>query len=240
MIVSHKHKYVFIQSPHTGCTAVGRELVDFYDGEPMLFKHAAYHDFLRAATPAMKQYFVFSTVRNPIDELVSFYYKLKSNHGEDFTRPERLKINGGWVTPRIIKRYQAVQDENLSFIDYLARFYRMPHVNWTVLDHKKFDYVMRYESLQDDFSVALNKLGIEQLRSIPVVNPTKKDNDDIISTLTAEELETLAWVIGPLLDYWDYPAVSDNNTTIPNKNKLAFDVMCLVKKTYWRYIRHLT
>jgi hypothetical protein len=238
MIVSHKNKYVFIQFPHTACTAVGRELVEYYDGEPMLFKHAAYHDYLRVATHDMKQYFVFSSIRNPVDELISFYFKLKTNHGEDFTDPERLKKNGGWVTPRILKRYKFIQENNADFSAYLSKFYKMPHVNWSILDHKKFDHIIRYENLQGDFSNVLKKLKINQMRPLPLVNPTKKGNSDLVSLLNDKEREQLSWVASPLMNYWDYPSLTNDIHHISFRNAIAFDIMCIVKVMYWRQIRH--
>ena len=78
MIVSETHKYAFIQFPHSGCTAIGRELVDHYGGEPVLWKHAMHHDFLRWAGNRADRFFLFSSIRDPMEEVVSVYHKLRS------------------------------------------------------------------------------------------------------------------------------------------------------------------
>lgn len=43
VIISHEHKYVFAELPHTGSTAVSRELRENYAGEKILGKHSTYY-----------------------------------------------------------------------------------------------------------------------------------------------------------------------------------------------------
>ena len=116
----------------------------------------------------------------------------------------------------------------------------MPHVNWSVLDHKNFDFIIRYEYLQEDFSEVLKMLNLEQVRPIPLINPTKKDDSDMLSSLTESELERLRWVAAPLMDYCNYPSLAGKKHNISFSNALAFKVMCFIKETYWRHVRHLT
>jgi hypothetical protein len=65
MIISHRHRYVFVEVPRTGSTAVSAELRENYDGHEILRKHASYRDFLRVASEEERGYFTFSAVRNP-------------------------------------------------------------------------------------------------------------------------------------------------------------------------------
>ena len=89
MIISSKHKYVFVELPRTGCTAVGKELISQYDGERILSKHGTNQDFLRIASDDEKRYFMFSGVRNPLDDAVSYCFKLKTDHHNRFTDSTR-------------------------------------------------------------------------------------------------------------------------------------------------------
>ena len=73
MIISHKNKYLFVELPHTATTAIIKEFREKYDGKRILRKHAFFHDFQKIANDDEK-YFVFSCVRNPMDEVVSIYY----------------------------------------------------------------------------------------------------------------------------------------------------------------------
>ena len=95
MIISRKHNYVFVEMPRTGCTAVGKELLSQYGGERILRKHSTYPDFLRIATDDEKRYFVFSGVRNPLDDAVSHYFKLKTDHHSRFSDPTRRRYRVG-------------------------------------------------------------------------------------------------------------------------------------------------
>lgn len=66
MVISDKYKYLFVELPHTGSTAISRELCEYYDGTQILSKHIFYHQFLKTATPKRKNYFVFSCIRKPL------------------------------------------------------------------------------------------------------------------------------------------------------------------------------
>ena len=87
MIISHKHKYLFVETQETACTAIAKELCENYDGKEILWKHARYRDFLRKASPKEKKYFVFTGLRNPLDFILSRYFKgktvTKSFHPKD-------------------------------------------------------------------------------------------------------------------------------------------------------------
>lgn len=50
MVISHKHKYLFIEFPLTGSTSVSKALIENYDGERILHKHSSYFDFCKVAT----------------------------------------------------------------------------------------------------------------------------------------------------------------------------------------------
>ena len=59
MIISHRHRYVFVELPRTGSSAVRRELRELYDGVPILHKHSTYDEFRRQASEDERGYFVF-------------------------------------------------------------------------------------------------------------------------------------------------------------------------------------
>ena len=91
MIISDKHRYLFVELPRTATTAIAKELRENYEGHSILYKHATYEDFLRIATDEQKKYFTFSCIRNPLDDVVSIYLKYRHNHGNSFTNPNNLK-----------------------------------------------------------------------------------------------------------------------------------------------------
>ena len=238
MIVSDRYKYVFIQYPHTGCTAVGRELVEYYGGRPVLKKHSAYHDFLRWRGPAGRDYFAFSAIRNPLDEIVSFYFKLKTDHRGDYSNPANRTENGGWVSPRLRRHFRFIHEGDADFVDSVTRFHPLPYVNWSVLAHKQLNAVMRYERLQEDFAAVLTSLGLPQVRPLPLVNPTDKGAVQPLAALDSAARRRLQWVFGPLMRYWEYNWPEGWGEPRPQLSAdLGFRLMRLVKTTYWLRIR---
>ena len=125
MIISHKHRYLFIQLPHTGSSSIAKELRKHYDGEPIHRKHTTYHRFLKTASPDEKAYFTFSGIRHPINEVISIYYKLKTNH-EGYDNPSFFSENGGFVTKRMRKRFRFVQDVKTDFERFFKKYYKLP------------------------------------------------------------------------------------------------------------------
>ena len=234
MILSEENNYVFVQYPHTGCTAVGGELVKYYGGTEILSKHAKWHDFLRRMKGRGREYYVFSSVRNPMDEVASLYFKLKHDH-EGYSRPENWRVNGGWLSWRGLRQFRYVHDQNASFDAYLRKFFVLPAVNWTILDHREFDYVMRFERLQEEFSTVLHHLGLQQVRSLPVANPTFKE--DPVSLFERESTRRLlVRAFHPLMAYWGYEF--PESWCVGSKpdpfNRLAFGLNCAIRTAYWR------
>ena len=130
MIISHKHRYVYAELPNTGSTASSQELREHYAGErvdevyPSIHKHAYYHPFERVATADEKTYFLFSGIRDPMDEAVNVFFRHRTNHQGRYTRT-RQTMNRG-LTSRQVERYRFASDEQVSFADFFRRYYRAP------------------------------------------------------------------------------------------------------------------
>jgi len=238
MIISHKHKYLFVAIPHTGSTAISRELCENYAGVPILRKHADYHEFLEIANAEEKTYFVFAGIRNPLDEAVSLYFKYKTTHRETYTNPKRLKKNGGHVTDVHLRKFNFIKNTNADFPTYFKKFYTLPYNNLISLSRKEFGFVIRFENLQDDFSQVLRLLRIEQKRPLPVVNKTTERRRDFLSYYTPEIYEQARRVFGPFMRKWEYdfpPEWGDN--AIPWSSQIQFYVLDPCKRFHWRHLK---
>lgn len=169
MIISHKYKYVFIELPRTGSTVIANELCRYYGGQTVLNTHATYRDFLKHY-PDLKHYYAFSSIRNPLDKTVSVYFKLKSYYKDNivFKRPGRQILNF-----YMKKRRNFVFKTNASFSDFFLKFYKKPYDDWSSLDHKRLDFIIKYESIDADFALLLSKLKITQKRHLPKKNVTE-------------------------------------------------------------------
>ena len=244
MIISHKYKYLFIELPLTASTAVSKELRENYDGSWTLYKHATYQDFLRKATPEEKEYFVFSGIRNPLDQAVSEYFKCKADHKNKFTDPRKLSRKMGWyqeiVKQKDLQRFRFVQKQGATFADYFLKFYKLPYSNWSVMDHHQFDFVIRFESLQEDFAQLLKLLKIEQKRPLPQHNKTVQKNlkESWSHFDTPELIARARRVFGPFMQEWEYTfPESWGSVPISWSHQKEYDFVTTFRIFYWKYLR---
>lgn len=240
MIISNHYKYIFVELPYTASTAIHEELCNYYYGESILWKHAKYHDFLKIATEEHKDYFVFSCIRNPLDVVVSTYTKCKINHKGKYTDPNKLKKNGGFISERMLKRFYFTQEEGIEFPDYLYRFSKIPYDNWSSLAHHKFDYVIRFEKLQEDFAEVLDQIGIQQERELPVINQTGTKEMDFWPYYKTENARKHSIrVFGPFMRKWGYEFPSDWEIPRVLFAELNFQLFSYIRKFYWRFGRQI-
>jgi hypothetical protein len=232
VIISDDHRYVFIQQPHTACTSIAAELREHYGGRPLLAKHATYGDFLRVATPEQKRYFVFSGIRNPLDEAVSLYFKFRTDHDQKYT----LAASQAKGNPVVQAAFLIAREGPEDFGRYLRRRFSRPFDNGTLIYHKRMDRIIRFEHLQEDFAATLAALGLEQVRPLPHVNPTDKRGNYL--DFYPEELRPHAVrIFGPFMRKWGYPLPPTWGQSIPTSAMLEFQVLGVVRYIVRRYLR---
>lgn len=236
MIISDKHKYVFIEVPHTGSTAISKELKEKYDGEEILYKHANYHEFLEVADQKQKEYFVFAGVRNPLDEAVSLYYKFLTDHKSNYTDPSKLLKNGGWVTERKVRIYNFVQATK-DFGKFLGKFYPRTYTSNANINKKYCDYIMRFENLDSDLTEALSKIKVDKARPLPIVNKTK-DRGDFTAYYTDKISKNAINIFGPFMKEWGYEVPEKWGNMQPSlKARVAYKYNKLGRFIYSKYVK---
>lgn len=225
MIISHEHKFVFIEIPHTGSHSISHELTELYGGKAIIRKHGNVSQFLKNAARDEKRYFKFATVRNPLDYMVTSYQKLKNNHKGQFTNPDKLIKNGGHITKTHLAQFEFVHNQNGSFKGYLERFYDSLYNNWFLVGNHHLNYVMKFENLQGEFAHVLKMIGVEQTRSLPHINPTanKKSYKDYYD----ESLKEIVLKnFGPFMQKWSYELPNGWGwDEIPLSSKLRFSLL---------------
>ena len=237
MVISHKHKYLFVELPRTGSTAISKELRRYYDGATFLRKHTTFLEFLKVASPEEKKYFVFSTIRNPLDDIVSLYFKYKTDHDKKYTDPVELNRRGPLVRYVDLLRFNSIQKNSLDFAVYFKRFHKIPYGNWSILSHKNFDFILHFENLQNDFARVLELLDIEAQRPLPVVNKTG-EKADFVSYYTPDIYGHARRVCGPFMKMWGYsfPAEWGDNS-VPLLSQVAFHFINPFRIAYWKHLR---
>jgi len=200
MILSHKHRFIFLCNGRTGTTSIERSLADLDEGRDYVFdaKHlfVAKHippAILRGCVPARvwDDYFKFVFVRNPYDWLVSQWqhnFKLRR-----IPRDARVKVDWAELTPdrkllvmgRPVEKLAATEVFSCDDIEFLYRFLKqnfkaLPYAPASlqssyVFDadgQKMVDFVGRYERLAEDYATILERLGLQ--RALPHLNITKR------------------------------------------------------------------
>ena len=239
MIISHEHRYVFIELPRTGSSTINHELRRNYGGEWMLGKHSNYQDFLRVATPDERTYFAFAGIRNPLDVTVSRYAQVQADARERFT--DRTKRAARTSLPEQIENrvFDWVQRNDATFEQFLLHWYWLPYDTWASVDHRRMDFVIRFESLADDFAEAIRRIGLEPKRRLPQRNVTvgrSRSLDDYYTSAAARR--RAAWVFGPYMREWGYSfPESWGPLDVPTWSEAELRVLRFYRGLYWRFLR---
>ena len=239
MIISHRHRYLFVEVPRTGSTAVSAELQEHYDGQPILRKHATLRDYLREAGGHASNYFVFSTVRNPLDVAVTRYVHLRENPRGHFTDPAEIAVRNS-IASRLERRvFRWLHRNDASFEEFLLRWYVVPYDTWTSLDHKRMDHVMRYESLADDFETLLGRVGIAPVRPLPARNVTPGKDPDFLRYYTPRAAQRARWVFGPYMEEWGYELPESwASRPVPATARVYLHFARWFRRLYWTNFRY--
>jgi hypothetical protein len=238
MIISHKFKYVFVEYPRTGTTAVSKELCQNYSGQRILRKHSTYQEFLKVASPEEKKYFVFTSVRNPLDDAVSHYFKLRTDHRERYTNRE--KVRNGKRLAEILDAYlfRYLQKKEMDFPTYFRKFYVIPYNTWSTISIKRYNYIMRFESLRDDFATVLKMLDIEPLRPLPERNVTGERKKEYWMYYTPEIIPRARRIFGPFMKQWGYEFPKEwGDQPISFWNQVEYEFFTLFRRVYWSVLR---
>ncbi len=238
MIISHNHKYLFIELPRTGSTAIARELRRNYDGVQILRKHSTFHDFMRIANDEEINYFKFSCIRNPLDDAVSRYFKLITNHRERFTDPIKRKKRRSIVERLETSLFNYVQKSGADFPTFFMKFYIFPYDNWASVCHTNLDFIIRFEKIQEDFDQALNLIGLEPVQPLPIHNKTSARNKNYNSYYTPRTIDRAKMVYGPFMEQWGYQFPPEwGETIVTSWSQFQFDILHFFRIFYWNHLR---
>lgn len=234
MIVSHEHRYVFVEVPRTGSSSISQELREMYGGIRVLAKHATYPEFARQATADERRYFVFAGVRNPLDDMVSQYFKLRTHHRKVTGREKRPHGRRlyAWLDGRM-SRY--LERTDADFSTWFLHYKVLPYDSIASVSRDRFDYVIRSEELAGDFARALGLIGLEARRPLPSHNPTSMRQRDYASYYTPAAVARARRVLGPHMRRWGYAFPDDWNLAPPSTlHEAEYIAVSALRRAYWR------
>lgn len=224
MILSHKHKFVFICNGKTATSSMEAVLEPYHEGEqfevnvPGLYagKHIPPAP-LKAllGTDIWNEYFTFCFVRNPWDWFVSQFFWNWKPGTVSFSdmlfspiyalrrykriRQRRKRIEGltQFTEADIIDTYNLLRTyRGIYQADSLFQYNYVHDSNGS----KIVDFVGRFESVEEDFQVAMDKIGINE--KLPHRNAT--DHKSYRSYYTKKTRCLIAEKYSIDVNYFDY------------------------------------
>lgn len=238
MVISHVHKYVFVELPRTGTTSIADALLEHCDGVRLLHKHAAYNEFVNTASPAEKKYFVFSCIRNPLDLAISDYFKHKTRYKKFLGRINEAKLLTRLVNAYRLRRINSAADPDTDFSSYFLRHYKLPYDNWSAVSHGYCDFVIRFEHLEEDFAKALKLIGIQEEIGLPRANKTSARQDAFLSLYNAEAIKRAKYVFGPFMKKWGYHFPAEwGESAVSWQAQKEYELVNVFRKLCWVHLK---
>lgn len=199
MIISHKHKFIFIKTYKTAGTSLEAYLSEFCGESDVLTpiyppveghrarNESGYYNHMPATEVREKldpeiwdSYFKFCVERNPWDKVLSFYWMEKSRNGGALTLDEFL------TRENIGVNWHLYTDENESS---------------TIVDR-----VLKYETLGQDLGQVFNNLGVPWSGSLKpkAKSEYRPDRSHYREVLTNEQAQLVARKFSKEIDWHCY------------------------------------
>jgi len=190
MIINKELKFIFVHVPKTAGNAVEVSL-------PKCDKSHRGEKHILLSDTKKRDYFAFGFVRNPWDRMVSLYHfrcqKDNQNHKFDQQRLidlgfEKCLLTGilGINTPPWDQPSLNMTNDAMTWLDGC-------------------DYIGRYESLQSDFDIISDRIGIER-KQLPHTNSSKhqdyreyysQEMIEYVAETHSRTIETFGYVFDP-------------------------------------------
>ena len=171
MMIDHKRKLIFVHIARTGGTSIETALVgkDWWLIDPQTKHNSAKNVRTIYGEDIWNEYTKFSVVRNPWDRIVSMW-------------------STNWW-------HQASElDEFCSFEFFLQNMKPHPHEKYDTLFYYKIlneemNYILRFETLQNNFTTMLNNIGSKDIR-LPHVE--KRQHEHYIDIYNEKEKQIVS------------------------------------------------
>ncbi len=183
MIISHRHRFVYVQVPQTGSTALGDWMIEHLDGLDVLRKHTTLAEARRVLGVHIEGYLVVASVRDSIDQFVSSFYKIVRDREAEGVEPGRSASRAA--------RTSWASSGAPTLDDYVTTFVRRVHAPAWVACIRRADLVIRYEQFDADVGEMARRLGVTDVPPVPVMNTTPRPDHNAAELLTPQNLARL-------------------------------------------------
>tara|TARA_A100001391_G_scaffold49606_2_gene29970 strand:+ start:6985 stop:7632 length:648 start_codon:yes stop_codon:yes gene_type:complete len=201
-MISHKHKFIFLHIPKCAGTSIGEKLNSHFDELWTYSGFKIHHDDL--TEDILKEYFVFTIVRNPWDRLYSQYKFRPWLNCEPFENTvynleEKFEAAYNKSVRNIPEHINPKLDTAYNRANWYDEFVHVPSqvefLNGKYNDNMKkisyIDYIGRFEDLDNSWKYICNKLNIEY-SELPHKNKSEYKELDYRKAYTSETKEFVA------------------------------------------------
>ena len=136
------------------------------------FKDPSHKKYLEVRDTIDKDAFLWTIVRNPYDRAVTMYYFMKQLIEEK--APDRIRNKHKIMMADDLNDYWAnyFTESDRNMLNYFFPQFEYVKDEFGAVSNK-FDYILKFETLQDDWSELQRRIEVPDL---PHRNPTKKPN----------------------------------------------------------------
>jgi chondroitin 4-sulfotransferase 11 len=183
-MVNHEYKFVFLHIPKTAGMSIGQTLFDLTGVDEIYEGFRIHHDDL--TEDILKEYYVFTFVRNPWDRFYS-QYKFREwlrKHPIEYVSQnlERLFIEEYNTNP--VGTPETAKQTRKQRSDFYAEFIHLTSQVGFLKGEKSdylnkipyIDYIGRFETLQKDFDFICKQIGLPQT-TLPYRNKSIRDEE---------------------------------------------------------------
>ena len=229
MLVSHKHKFIFIHVPTTGGSSIRKALSSFRDEERRMHKHYPLDENIKLYSDIawqgdLNDYYKFTIVRNPWHRLLSIWrYSTKGvawkgwpNHSSATPPSFKDFVYYAIQRSKMIKEHDLERPQPSRAID--QRFF---------LGNTKFNFIGRTESLAEDFKKICEEIGLTEIE-LPHMNRSTRAGKNKDCGLEMYDEEIVKALLGceifrKQLNYFGYSRLPEHPDKRPwfNRNSLT-------------------
>ena len=107
------------------------------------------------------------------------------------------------------------------------------------LSPENYNYIIRVENLQDDFSAVLDKIGISQVREVPRYNVSTKEEKDLDSYYPPHLRKKAVRILGPMMDFMGYTFPDHwEVSSSPVMSQLYFNSVRQLASFFWDHVNY--
>lgn len=177
LLINHSEKWAFLHIPKTGGNSLSQILLTIEGTE-----YITTHNDL-SAFGDIEDYFIFTFVRNPYDRIISGW-----NYCNKYNIPFDNYLNINF---------------NANSYDYWHVF--MPQSRHIINNNGKINinFIGKFENIENDLIIVLNKLGFNNIVHIPFKKNSKK-HDNYLTYYNKQIYEKVNKIINDDLILFDY------------------------------------